>query len=163
MSTGQPTAEGRILNPLINRLFHLRWRMTRGLTLGVRVIALDAQGRVYLVRHGYIPGWHLPGGGVEPGETALTALEREMMEEGRLIFGEPPRLHGVFFNRHVSNRDHVLVYVARAVTQTGVRLPDAEIREGGFHAPDALPEQTTRATRARIAEVQTGAAPDPIW
>ena len=43
----------------------------RPMTLGVRAIALDEAGRVFLVRHTYVPGFHLPGGAVERGETAI--------------------------------------------------------------------------------------------
>ena len=57
----------RAAEPALRRLLHLHWRFSRGLTLGVRAVVIDAGGKVFLVRHSYVSGWHLPGGGVEPG------------------------------------------------------------------------------------------------
>ena len=103
--------------PQLRRVFHLYWRFARGMTLGVRAVVLDGDGRVFLVRHTYVAGWHLPGGGVEVGETLLEALRRELSEEGRIELTGEPALHGVFFNGHVSPRDHVAVYVVRQFRQ----------------------------------------------
>ena len=68
------------------------------MTLGVRGVVLDGDGKVFLVRHSYVAGWHLPGGGVEVGETFLEALRRELVEEGRIELTREPVLHGLFFN-----------------------------------------------------------------
>ncbi|MFG3756795.1 NUDIX domain-containing protein, partial [Klebsiella pneumoniae] len=99
------------LEPAIRRVLHLYWRFARGMTLGVRALVVDADGRVFLVQHSYVAGWHLPGGGVEVGETCNEALTRELWEEGQIEITGPPTLHGVFFNRRISRRDHVAVYV----------------------------------------------------
>ena len=45
------------------------WRLSRGMTLGVRALVIDEQRQILLVQHSHVRGWHLPGGGVEPGET----------------------------------------------------------------------------------------------
>ena len=45
------------------------------------------------------------------------------------------------------------LYVVRDFRQTARRRPNREIVAHGFFALDALPADTTRATRARIAEV----------
>jgi 8-oxo-dGTP pyrophosphatase MutT (NUDIX family) len=52
------------------------------------------RGRVFLVKHSYVSGWHLPGGGVEAGETLVEAVARELHEEGNIEVTEPPMLHG---------------------------------------------------------------------
>ena len=147
---------------LRDRLFHLLFLMTRPMTLGVRAAALDAQGRVFLVRHTYVPGWYLPGGGVERGETVEEALRRELAEEGNIEMSAPPELFGVYFNRRSSPRDHVVLYVVRAFHQSGPRGPDRELAETGFFPLDALPGDTTAATRARLAEI-AGAPRSADW
>src|SRR5215208_2155545 len=83
----------------LRSVLHIYWRFSRGLTVGVRAMVFDEHGRVFLVRHTYVRGWHLPGGGVEPGETIQQALTRELAEEGNIRLISAPRLHGVFFNR----------------------------------------------------------------
>ena len=133
------------------------------MTLGVRAVVLDANNRVFLVRHGYISGWHLPGGGVEVGETFDEALRRELSEEGRIELTGEPVLHGLFFNGHVSRRDHVAVYVVRQFRQDRLPDPNREIVECGFYAAGALPAETTRGTRLRISEVLDGAARIATW
>lgn len=145
------------------RLFHTWFLFRRGMSLGVRIIALDDQGRVFLVRHGYLPGWHLPGGGIEPGQTARDAVATELREEGNLELRGEPQLLGVFHNRAGIGRDHVMLYLARDVRQVAPRLPDREIAESGFFALDALPEGTTRGTRNRLREWRESLPHPPHW
>jgi ADP-ribose pyrophosphatase YjhB (NUDIX family) len=154
---------GRLLAPLLRRLFHIYWLFSRPLTVGVRGLVMDGEGRVFLVKHSYVAGWHLPGGGVEQGETLLDALARELREEGNIELSEPPLLHAVYFNRRMSRRDHVALYVVRAYRQTAPPRPNTEIIAHGFFATQDLPTDTSRATRERIVEVLTGRAADETW
>jgi 8-oxo-dGTP pyrophosphatase MutT (NUDIX family) len=147
----------------LRRFVHLYWRVSRGLTLGVRGLVLDGQNRVFLVQHSYVPGWHMPGGGVEPGETLLQALARELAEEGNIELTEPPALHGVFYNARISRRDHVALFVVQSFRQIAPPCPDREIIAHGFFPLDALPGDTTAPTRQRIAEVMLGAPVRPEW
>jgi 8-oxo-dGTP pyrophosphatase MutT (NUDIX family) len=154
---------GPVTSVLIERVLHTYWRISRGLTLGVRGAVIDAAGRILLIRHTYVPGWHMPGGGVEAGETALDALARELKEEARVTLTGPVPLHGVFYNRRISRRDHVLVYVVRDFRIDEEKQPDREIAEIGFFPLDALPEGTTRGTLRRVAEIVGGNPASPLW
>jgi 8-oxo-dGTP pyrophosphatase MutT (NUDIX family) len=148
---------------LVNRLLHFYWRFSRGLTFGVRAVVLDGDGRVFLIKHSYAEGWHLPGGGVEAGETLLEALARELLEEGNIELTGPPMLHGVFFHPIYSRRDHVTIYVVREFRQSRKPEPNREIAAHGFFPIDALPAGTTAGTRARIAEVAVGKTAPDRW
>lgn len=138
-------------------------RLTRGVTFGVRVAAFAPDGRVVLVRHTYVPGWHLPGGGVDPGEAAVEAAERELREETHAHApAEALTLFGVYTNFETMRGDHIALYVARGVAPVA-HTPDREIAEVMWARPDALPDGATPATRARLEEIAAGRAPSRTW
>jgi 8-oxo-dGTP pyrophosphatase MutT (NUDIX family) len=131
--------------------------------MGVRALVRDAEGRVLLVRHSYAPGWYMPGGGVERGETILTALRRELDEEAGVLLTGTPRFVGMFANFREFKSDHVAFYVVEAGQYERVPRRSFEIAEYGFFAFDALPDETTTATRARLAEMASGAPAPEMW
>lgn len=147
---------------LRTRAFQAWWRLQRPLTLGVRGVVADRDGKILLVRHTYTPGWHFPGGGVERRETAMQALLRELKEEAGIEPSEPPKLVSVHANHAHFPNDHVLVYridrwTRSAPTQHG------EIAEIGFFDPTRLPEGTTKATRRRLEEIFAAASASETW
>lgn len=149
--------------PFPERAFLFFARHTRGLTLGVRTMVFDRDNRVLLVKHSYAPGWHFPGGGVEPGETAAEAAMRELEEESGVRAAAAPELLGLYLSRKYRQRDHVAVYLCREWEQARrPKIPNLEIVGCEFFAVDALPEDASPATRRRLAEL-AGAPKSPDW
>ncbi|MDR3462849.1 MAG: NUDIX domain-containing protein [Beijerinckiaceae bacterium] len=136
------------------KIHRLLW-WTRALTIGVRAVVFDDAGRVLLVRHTYIAGWHFPGGGIGRRETTEDAVIRELREEAGLQCAERPVLHGLF--RHAAlKHDHVACYVIREFTAIPGATPDWEIAETGFFPLENLPDGVTSGTKARLAEILGG-------
>jgi ADP-ribose pyrophosphatase YjhB (NUDIX family) len=149
---------------LRGRLFHFYFLLRRPMTLGVRGLVHDtATNSVFLIRHTYVPGWQLPGGGIEIGETFVESLARELEEEGNIVLTAPPILRSIHLNKQATKRDHVGFYLIEAFRQDRPKQPDHEIAEAGFFPLDALPEGMTPATRRRIAEVFEGKEASPYW
>lgn len=157
MSEEGPSEVRNLGTRILMSLMHCAFFLTRGMTLGVRAACFDEKGRIFLVRHTYVPGWYLPGGGMERHETALQAVAKEIREEGNLQAVTKPELFHVYFNNKVSRRDHVILY-RMDVFQTGPKKPDREIAESGFFDLAELPKDTTSATRRRLKEL-CGEAP----
>jgi ADP-ribose pyrophosphatase YjhB (NUDIX family) len=152
----------RAVEPFTRPLFFLWSRLTRGKTLGVRGIVIDGRGRVLLIEHTYVKGWHLPGGGVDAGETAEGAVVRELREEAGVEAIGRPRLLSIHSSERLFRGDHVLVYRVDQWRKVAASS-HGEILHAEFFTPDALPEATTRATRERIAEALSGAEPALEW
>jgi 8-oxo-dGTP pyrophosphatase MutT (NUDIX family) len=148
---------------MLRKFLHLYLRLSRGMTLGVRGAVLDGDGRIFLVRHGYVSGWHFPGGGVEPGESLGRALARELEEEGNIRITGTPLLHGVFQNTGAASRDHIALFVVRQFDCLGPPRLGWEIVEAGFFRLDRLPEGTSAGTRRRLEEILTGAPVSASW
>jgi len=133
------------------------------MTMGARIMLVDGD-KVFLIRHTYVPGWQFPGGGVDPGETLEEAARREALEEtGYRVTGEV-ELFGVYHNTSpVTNRDHVVFYIAKSFEHVRDIKPNHEIAELGWFDRKALPQGVTPATSQRIDEYFDGAEKRTIW
>jgi 8-oxo-dGTP pyrophosphatase MutT (NUDIX family) len=152
-----------MLKAIVTRV--LRWHglLKRTVTLGVRGVVRHPDGRVLLVRHTYMPGWYLPGGGVDPGETALEAFAREVWEETGVVLARPPRVVTMFVNPRLGRRDHVVFLEGFAPMDAVLAGPSREIAELGWFSLEALPEGVTPATRRRLDELFDGRAAERTW
>ncbi|MCB1492441.1 MAG: NUDIX domain-containing protein [Rhodobiaceae bacterium] len=139
-------------------------RLLRGTTFGVQALAFDDRGRVLLIRQSYSAKWQFPGGGVDRGESLLTAVERELREEANAEnAGTPPRLFGVYTNFRAIPGDHIALFIFDRVTCEAFPEPNREIIAHGFFDLDALPDDTSRPTLRRIAEIRDGLPPAETW
>tara|TARA_R110002096_G_scaffold4536_15_gene21561 strand:- start:2611 stop:3081 length:471 start_codon:yes stop_codon:yes gene_type:complete len=150
------------IEPLARPFMQACWRLTRGATLGVRAIAERPDGCVALVKHTYIDGWHLPGGGVESGETAAYAVGRELAEEAGVELTGDPELLGVYANHTAFRGDHVLLF--RATNWLACPTSSqGEIESVDWFSPSDLPIDTAGGTRRRLAEIYQGAGRTWHW
>ena len=136
--------------------------LKRRMTLGARGVLIDGD-KVYLIRHTYLPGWHFPGGGVEPGETIEASMGREVFEESGYRLTGPAELFGIYHNVLATNRDHVALFVCRKFEKVSAFKTNFEIAEFGWFALDALPPDVSNATQRRIDEIFHGAAKAAEW
>ena len=129
------------------------WRLTRSQTLGVQGIVIDGSNKVLLVRHSYVRGWHLPGGGVERDENLEQALRRELLEESGIELTRKLCLHGIFSNFERSTGDHIVVYVVRDWTRVCALSSGLEIIENKFFELESLPDGLIGGAKRRLFEV----------
>jgi 8-oxo-dGTP pyrophosphatase MutT (NUDIX family) len=138
---------------LIRTVLQPYWRLTRSQTLGVQGIVIQGGREILLVRHGYVRGWHLPGGGVERHENLEQALKRELLEEAGIALRAKPKLHGIFSNFLRSKGDHIAVYIVDDWERVCAPTSNLEIIEQKFFAWDDLPAGVMEGAQRRLAEV----------
>ena len=138
------------------RLLYLAHRIYcfffRPLTLGVRVMMIQND-QVLLVRHTYMEGWFMPGGGVKRGETLDHAARREAHEETGAALNNL-RLVGAYTNFKEWRSDHNVLFLSTDFTITGEH--DLEIAEMRFFSLEAMPDDLLPGHRRRLKEYRDG-------
>lgn len=126
---------------------------TRG---AASALLLDEQDRVLLVKPTYKPGWFLPGGVIEQGESPLTACLRECREE----LGFAPDLDGIACFDWAPpegeiDATNVWVFAGRitAGQVAGIVLPPDELSGHRLAARAEIPDLAPPHIARRLASV----------
>lgn len=153
----------KLLLRLLYSCYRLSWRITRPMTVGVRVI-LIRENRVMLVKHSYEPYWYVPGGGVKRGETIEQAARRESREEAGAELGQL-HLLGVYTNLQEYKSDHVTVFYCTDFSINAKKNHGGiEIEDSDFFEVKKLPDNISPGTRRRIYEYLNQQTPvADIW
>ncbi len=130
-------------------LRYLQWLLGAS-TVGVRILVVDQNQQILLVRHTYMEKWHFPGGGVLSGEPARLAAIRELREESAIIAFEMV-LFGVYFHKVRRVNDYVILYTVQDFQITDEPIC-AEIAEAKWFSLQNLPEDLGDHTGVRIQE-----------
>lgn len=126
----------------------LWWHATSGTVTGCRVLVIDPEDRVLLIRHSYgSRRWMMPGGGIKRGEDVLVAAQREVREEVALTL--VPLVDVDFSIEPLGGGRNHIHLVAGWTDETPV--PDGrEIAEARFFAVADLPDDLARQLQGRI-------------
>ena len=152
------------MTDLRTQLFRIWFRLSRWTTLGARAVVENGKGEVLLVRQTYSKGLLFPGGGVEHAETLLTALARELEEEGGVRLTGSASLFAIYSNHKYMLNDHVALYRVEADAWVPFGNPiGREISEIVWCDPLAPPSDTTPGTKRRLQELYAQAPIDSYW
>jgi phosphopantetheine--protein transferase-like protein len=122
---------------------------------GAAALLSDPAGRLLVVEPTYEPGWTLPGGAVDAGESPRQACEREILEEVGLR-RRVGRLLAVEWRRSLPPRGESMLFVFDGGTisadeAAAIALPADELSAHAFVAADeAVARMGTRAKRRRV-------------
>jgi mutator protein MutT len=121
-------------------------------------IAFDHLGRVLLVRRGNAPDrnvWSVPGGRIEPGETAAQAVAREMAEETALdvaVIGLVTAVDWIERGADGEVRRHFVILDHLVEVRGGQLTAGDDAAEARWFAFDELDKLTTTAGLREVLE-----------
>ena len=131
----------RALSRSMRPLLHFYWRFSRAARRWACArMVIDGAGRVFLVKHSYVAAGICPAAASKPARACWPRWRANFSRRATSSLPATPKLHGVFFNKRVSRRDHVALFIVRDFRQDTPPEPDHEIIAHGFFAPDALPD-----------------------
>ena len=139
----------KLIMTLAFKAMQLKWLILRPVTLGVRILLVQDH-QVVLIKHTYLPGWHLPGGGIDRGETLAQGAAREAHEEVGADLDAEPELLDVLTTFTDGKSDHAAIYFSNSFTLNGTR-DSWEIEEIQHFSLKQLPSDSSRMTLKAVA------------
>lgn len=125
------------------------------MTVGCGLLLENEKGQVLLQKRSDNGQWCVPGGALEPGETYVEAVKREISEEVRINVLDP-QLFGLYSGDdrviHYPNDDIVysLAVIFKATAYEGtISNEDSEVLEHRFFSKDEIPKDELFAPDAR--------------
>lgn len=152
------------MNPLAEKMYAKREAdANTRVRVGVGLIIRDHRGWILLEKRKDCGLWGLPGGKIEPGESAIKAARREAKEETNLSI-QVERLLGVYSEpedrivMYLDNGDvvHLVDILLEASIVSGELSYSAESEDLQFFDPMALPSDIVPPALAPLRDYMTG-------
>jgi 8-oxo-dGTP pyrophosphatase MutT (NUDIX family) len=138
-------------------------KMINAATLGARGIVINNDNEILLVEHTYTNGWHLPGGGVDYGESPSCAVIREIKEETGYKVTGTPELLGIYTSSVRGAADYPIIYVIKDFEPIPNARKSFEISRFDWFPIENLPEEIQPATKLRILEYLENKPTSEFW
>lgn len=132
-------------------------------TVGVKALIINPNKEILLVKHTYMAGWHLPGGGLNPGETPRQAIIREVKEEAAILVKGTLELFHIYSHQILGASDYPILYVIRDFELLNQKPDPKEILAIQWFHYSALPQDTSASTLERVREVFEQLTPMDRW
>ena len=138
------------MNKALYKIKNIYYKLFRPITIGIRILLIK-NNKITLIKHTYIKGWYLPGGGVKKNETIDQAIKREIHEE---VSGsiKTLKVFGVYSNLYENKNDHIIVFLSSSFN---IGKPDLrEVAEIKQFQLNNLPKNTSPGSLRRVKEYQ---------
>lgn len=133
------------------RVLRMSWRLRHPVSLGVRLLLVD-DGEILLVKHTYRPGWFLPGGRPDRGESLAHTARREAQEEAG-VQTDGVELLGMVSHLPSWRSDHVAIFRANSFDRQPTS--SGEIERVEMFSLNALPDDTSDEARAVLQKLRS--------
>ena len=147
----------KYVNIVGRRFLMIYWAIFKPLSFGTRVMLL-CKNEVLLVKHTYISGYFLPGGGVKKSELFENSARRELKEEVGILVNNLS-VFGIYKSIKEQKYTTNVVFISKLSKKPTLKIQKDELVEAGFFNINKLPLKTSPGTKRRIKEYIEGNFP----